>query len=149
MTKDKLKQIERYRYLGNVYPQCNAEWYGIVLSALKEIDKRIYPWYMPRFMKLFFYWLHFYSPWCIKKRVQGKFYYYEISQIKEKFGALRIYDCDEDIYEKAHEESWNTCEMCGSKENLGSTMGWIKRLCEKCAKNQNNKWNIDKLNKKA
>ncbi len=62
-----------------------------------------------------------------------------VHQIKEKFGGLRIY-CNyypEDlskVIQEAENESYKTCEICGTKENVGhTTSGWITTCCEKCA----------------
>lgn len=64
-------------------------------------------------------------------------------QVKEKFGGLRFYidgvDTDEkildDVYRlinNAEDESYRTCEFCGSTENVTQTRGWISTLCELC-----------------
>lgn len=63
----------------------------------------------------------------------------EILQVKEKFGTLRFYTSfytDElhELINKAENESAHTCELCGSKENIGYTCGWITTCCEKCVK---------------
>lgn len=61
----------------------------------------------------------------------------EILQIKEKFGGLRIYtsfstpELDQ-LIDDAEEQSFKTCEYCGSTENVSQTTGWIKTLCRKC-----------------
>ena len=61
----------------------------------------------------------------------------EILQIKEKFGGLRIYtsfstpELDQ-LIDDAEEQSFKTCEYCGSTENVTQTTGWIKTLCSKC-----------------
>lgn len=63
----------------------------------------------------------------------------EIHQIKEKFGGLRCY-CNfvtnelNEIIRNAEYECSNTCELCGSKENVGTTLGWITTCCEDCVK---------------
>ena len=64
----------------------------------------------------------------------------EILQIKEKFGGLRIYtsfstpELDQ-LIDDAEEQSFKTCEYCGSTENVSQTKtGWIKTLCSKCMK---------------
>lgn len=59
------------------------------------------------------------------------------SQIKEKFGGLRFYsDCAPmeiwDLIEESERQSYKTCEMCGSTENVTSEGHWITTLCEKC-----------------
>lgn len=65
-------------------------------------------------------------------------------QVKEKFGAIRIYynvatslliDLAEmtAIIEKAEKLSTQTCEKCGSMENVERTnFGWVKYLCSEC-----------------
>lgn len=61
----------------------------------------------------------------------------EIFQIKEKFGGLRIYtsfstpELDQ-LIDDAEEQSFKTCEYCGSTKNVSQTTGWIKTLCRKC-----------------
>lgn len=65
--------------------------------------------------------------------------YFSISQIKEKFGTLRVYTYGEDeklseLVREAEEASVHVCEFCGSRENVGRTSGYIQTLCEKCAK---------------
>lgn len=63
----------------------------------------------------------------------------QITQIKEKFGGLRFYvshatDELRDMINKAEHESYSTCEICGSKENIGFKMGWIQTICHDCIK---------------
>ena len=60
------------------------------------------------------------------------------TQIKEKFGALRIYvtesnDEVNDLLEHAEVASMGICENCGSSEEV-TTEGksWIKTMCSKC-----------------
>ena len=58
-------------------------------------------------------------------------------QVKEKFGGLRLYtgaatDEQFDIINKAEEESYHTCEWCGSKENITTSGGWLITLCDDC-----------------
>ena len=71
----------------------------------------------------------------------------EIFQIKSKFGELRVYLMDaitgDDIHtpeelkpfiEEVEKEALETCEWCGSKENVhtSSYRGWIRTLCDPC-----------------
>jgi len=58
-------------------------------------------------------------------------------QVKEKYGGLRFYlagadDYIWDLINNAEEESYNVCEICGSKENIGHTQVWIKTVCKPC-----------------
>lgn len=60
-------------------------------------------------------------------------------QIKEKFGGLRFYvesaaNYQHNLIEKAENESYKICELCGSKDKVGQTRGgWITTLCKRCA----------------
>ena len=69
----------------------------------------------------------------------------EISQIKSKFGELRVYLTDyngnlvypEGLYDFIRDcetRASNTCEYCGSHDNVTTTSynGWIRTLCDKC-----------------
>jgi len=63
----------------------------------------------------------------------------EILQIKEKWAGLRIYtnyDTDElhEMIRNAENESYHTCEHCGTKEDVGLLVdGWYQTVCKKCA----------------
>ena len=65
-------------------------------------------------------------------------------QVKEKFGGLRFYigpvDTDKsglvyNLIDNAENDSFKTCEYCGTKENVTTEGGWIKTLCKTCRKN--------------
>lgn len=64
-----------------------------------------------------------------------------VEQVKEKFGGLRFYctyssgiDGIGELLRKAEDDSYETCEYCGSKENVTSEGNWIVTLCDKCRK---------------
>lgn len=69
-----------------------------------------------------------------QKREEDKI---EVTQIKEKFGRLRIYtnfvtkELDKMI-DDAEDESAQICELCGKREDIGQTMGWITTICRSC-----------------
>lgn len=70
----------------------------------------------------------------IAKLDKGTFYF---EQIKEKFGCLRLYFADGNeeigkIIDAAEQESYKTCEHCGTKRNVTSEGSWILTLCKKC-----------------
>lgn len=74
----------------------------------------------------------------------------EAVQVKEKFGGLRFYvtNATDDVYaliEDAEEESYKTCENCGTKKNVTTNEhGWMYTLCKKCRKEKNNtKWRLE------
>ena len=64
---------------------------------------------------------------------------YEVTkflQIKEKYGALRVYVKSDDLYvhgliRMTEAVSAKTCELCGSPGKL-KTSGWMKVRCENC-----------------
>jgi len=69
----------------------------------------------------------------------------QAAQVKEKFGGLRFYidggsDKVHKLIEEAEEESYKTCEGCGTKENVSQTKtGWVKTLCDKCKEERQRK----------
>lgn len=62
------------------------------------------------------------------------------TQIKEKWGGLRIYVDfgTEELYkliDEAEDESYNVCEECGSRENVGMRQtSWYTTMCLDCIK---------------
>lgn len=61
---------------------------------------------------------------------------YRVAQVKEKFGALRVYLTQyrpdlEDLIEEAGEKSEKICERCGGPGSLRQLI-WIKTLCQDC-----------------
>ena len=64
----------------------------------------------------------------------------QIFQIKEKWGQLCVYlnfytDEISKLIDTAEEEASNTCELCGSKENVGMAYeGWLTTECHDCMK---------------
>jgi hypothetical protein len=66
-------------------------------------------------------------------------------QMKEKFGGLRFYTSGEDEFVSglicmASYMCDNTCEGCGTHEDLGITKGWITVRCKKCAEKVGRDW---------
>lgn len=61
---------------------------------------------------------------------------FQFTQIKEKFGGLRVYSNGGDDYTRgligmAECWSYKTCEICGNKGQT-TKHGWLKTICEKC-----------------
>lgn len=63
-----------------------------------------------------------------------------ITQVKEKFGGLRIYvnggdmDAIDDIIRAAERKATFTCEECGAPGVIRNHSGWLKTTCESCTK---------------
>jgi hypothetical protein len=58
-------------------------------------------------------------------------------QMKEKFGGLRFYTNGHDdqvdgMITMAEYLCDNTCQDCGSEQDLGMTSGWVSVLCRNC-----------------
>lgn len=110
MNKKKVKYDEPYELFGI---ECGDGWKEIIQPILDYVDN-----------------------YNIDKSEEERI---TISQIKEKFGTLRVYVNNgteelREIIRNAEHESSITCEFCGSKENIGHTLGWITTCCEKCIK---------------
>ena len=61
----------------------------------------------------------------------------EFTQVKEKWGMLRIYvnSATEECYDMIHEyekKSSHICEECGKKGTNKQTFGWFSTMCTKC-----------------
>ena len=64
------------------------------------------------------------------------------TQIKEKFGGLRlyVYGGNENVYkivDAAEKKSFTICEICGKSGELCSTVNWLKTMCNNCRKDTN------------
>lgn len=59
------------------------------------------------------------------------------AQVKEKLGGLRFYLNHHDnfantLVSESEEIAWETCENCGSTDDIRTTKGYISRLCPPC-----------------
>lgn len=66
-----------------------------------------------------------------------------ITQVKEKFGGLRIYykpghpevrDYCETVVQAAYARAYITCEDCGNTGSQVDVDGWYRTLCPECFK---------------
>lgn len=62
-----------------------------------------------------------------------------ITQVKEKYGELRVYvdhGTDElfDMIDDATDKSIEVCEVCGKPGKLRDIHGWLYTRCDECAK---------------
>jgi ribosomal protein S27E len=116
------KLVNRFWHLGIIYPSCSEQWYIILWMIFTEIERRHYPQWMPVFIM----------------KILAKFKWYQpvfITQVKEKFAQLRIYDCDNDLYDYAIAMSEITCEDCGdTNAKIIERHKWLSTLCDKCNK---------------
>jgi hypothetical protein len=97
--------------------ECDKGWHPIIEEALDKIEDIINK--MPMQDKLDFQ------------------EHFEILQVKEKLGGLRIYinmHPDEiiKVIEEAQEKALQTCEICGKPGKMREIHWWYKTTCESC-----------------
>lgn len=68
----------------------------------------------------------------------------DLMQVKEKYGGLRFYihggdSAIDGMISLAEDMSYNTCEYCGTTENVGTTQGWISVCCATCHQRESNR----------
>lgn len=74
-------------------------------------------------------WLPLVEKVCLVAKDDPEFYF---TQIKEKFGTLRVYATKHlDIIDEVERESASICEVCGSPGRLRDE-GWMKTRCDNC-----------------
>jgi len=129
---------------------CDDGWYDIIdrLSAkLEEENNKITKYKNGRIVKIFKFLYDMleylkinnilYRHWRIKLNRLAYPEHIIAEQVKQKFGSLRFYIniWDDKLHKwinEAEEESINTCEACGSKDQVEMTKGWIRAQCRKC-----------------
>lgn len=142
-NKINMEFYEKYRHIGYSSASVPKGWVPIVEKALIEVEKVMWPWWMPMFLKR---WIHYLATG--NSVVKVKFWWaYRLRQylakgniqdIKEKYAQLRIsfYGVKEigDIIERAEKECDETCQQCGSREGVETVDKgrWYYNLCEIC-----------------
>jgi hypothetical protein len=117
-----IKLVEKYNHLftkGELEPfamfgfECGDGWYPLLEQLISHID-------------------HYF-----KHKYKGVPEGFAIVQVKEKFGGLRFYvhggdDVVHELIRFAENLADQTCEFCGSNQNIMRSQGWIITACEKC-----------------
>jgi hypothetical protein len=98
---------------GSIFLECNSGWFKIIYEALSKIQEHVRELYNA-------------------KHIESK--EIVVTQIKEKYGTLRIYmssedDVIEDIISKAHKKSSKTCEICGKRGKIRGS-SWLYTACD-------------------
>lgn len=106
----------RFKWLNNKEVWCGDGWYKLMWDFMEELEEH----YKLKNEDI--------NTLCI-------------SQIKEKYGTLRIYvsnyiDGVYEIIEKYEDKSEVVCDICGEHGSLHIKNGWVKTLCKKCAAEQ-------------
>lgn len=121
-------QFSKYDYLGVIYPEVPLSWEKHILDMLKLVDHRVRPWFLPKW---------FFNEYCDSDMlisIHNKVYF---TQIKQKFGTLRIYGTFspeiEVIVRRTESLCNNICEECGKSGTENTTIkGWVKNICLEC-----------------
>lgn len=116
---------------GDVKVECDLGWYEIVAALCKNIK-----WYEQNIA-----W-HTEFEQKIRPEYVSNYCALEFTQIKEKFGGLRVYYMGSDEYvqgliDMATKWSYTVCQNCGERGRANDN-GWISVLCDKCRDNENN-----------
>lgn len=140
-----MDSYKKYKHVGISYPGVPQGWVSIVERAIVSIEREMWPQWMPFPLKRFIHWLATGNSvvrvkywWACRLRqflTRGQM----IIDIKEKYATLRIYGyfgkAISSVIELAEIECSNTCQQCGSKDNVRIVdEGWLYNLCEKCSK---------------
>jgi sensor c-di-GMP phosphodiesterase-like protein len=138
-----MKVSEKYRHIGYSYPGVPKGWQKIVEKTTEDIEKAMWPRWIPLFIKRK---IHYLATGNSVVSVKSRFWYKVrkfltkgqiVTDIKDKYATLRIYgyfspEIDE-IVKKAEDQCFATCERCGSQQKV-RTVGknWVYNLCKSC-----------------
>lgn len=136
---------QKYSHVGYSYLSIPKQWESIVRVCIMDIEKLMWPKYLPFWFKrlihylatgnsivrIKYWWAH-----RLRNYLTG---HTMIQQIKDKFATLRIYGYFsqemEDIINKADKQCQSICEYCGSNDDVQiSNTSWIRNVCKKCRK---------------
>jgi hypothetical protein len=138
-----MKISEKYRHVGYSYPGVPKGWVRIVEDTIVEIERAMWPRWIPLFVKR---WIHYMATGNSVVRVKSRFWYKVrtkltknmiITDIKDKYATLRIYGYFNkevgDIISKASKKCSETCETCSSIYGVRAVdYGWVYNLCKDC-----------------
>lgn len=129
------KLIKKYPFLKQA-ESLDYTWYDSIPDGWKTISLK----YFDEIMDL------------LKKN--NKTYFLHFSDVKEKYGSLRIYSyinmsarkTDLDLHDKIEQilyrlehESWKTCIHCGKPAEY-ETKGWITPICKECMEEESTQY---------
>jgi hypothetical protein len=142
-----MKISEKYKHIGYSYPGVPKGWQHIVEKTIEDIEKAMWPSWIPMFIKRK---IHYLATGNSVVRVKYRFWHKVrnkltkgqiITDIKDKFAELRIYGHFgpeiEAIIDRAEDECYRTCERCGGNQNVRTIgKGWLYNLCKNCRYNK-------------
>lgn len=122
--------FKKYRYLCQGNPEVPATWEPLILTMLEKLDAIARHKFIPRF---FLNYLSRTFPQLLEEFMPSIY----ITQIKQKFGALRVYgvftDEAQEIINKTIAICDDTCEFCGNNHTSHVMVkSWVRNLCTTC-----------------
>lgn len=133
----------RYSHVGYSHLGVPNPWKLSVQKAMIEIEKLMWPTWMPFWCKRL---VHYLATGNSVVRVKYWFFYNLrtkltkgalIQDIKEKYATLRIYGLFSNemhqVIKNAEKECARTCEECGSTDEVEvNDTGWLYNHCKNC-----------------
>ncbi len=135
---------KKYRHVGYSYVGLGKGWNPIVEKAVIEIEKAMWSqWWLPLFVKRLIHFLatdnsvvrvKFGWAYRLRQKLTGG---QMITDIKDKYATLRIYAYSgkemNEIIKRVTKECSETCESCGSKDDVQYTdTHWVYNYCAGC-----------------
>lgn len=137
---------KKYRHVGYSHAGVGKGWKSIVEKAIVDIEKVMWVRWLPFWAKRL---IHFLATdnsvvrvkyqWAHRLRNHLTGCGQMIRDIKDKYASLRIYATAgkemQEIIDRAVKECDETCEACGSKDNVQCTdTSWMYNYCDECRK---------------
>ena len=136
---------QKYSHVGYSYLGVPKQWESIVRVCIMDIEKLMWPKYLPFWFKRLIHYLatgnsivrvKYWWAHDLRNKLTGGAM---ITDIKDKFATLRIYGYfSEEMYnliDEADKRCQSICEFCGSNDGVQiSNTSWVRNLCKKCRK---------------
>ena len=138
-----MKFYRKHIHIGYSSASVPGGWVKRVEEALIEIEREMWPRWMPMFLKR---WIHYLATGNSVVRIKYRWAYnlrtkltggQIVRDVKDKYAQLRIYasagEKINDIIDKAVYDCEGICERCSGTENVSVVgRGWYENLCENC-----------------
>ena len=143
LSKEKFQK--KYIHCGYSFLDVPYHWEQHVRKAIVDIEKVMWPQWMPFWLKHIIHWL------ACKNHIYKTNYYWaenlrayltnstRITQIKDKYGGLRIYGYFNDEIDKIVEEAEKACDTCCERCGVNSVKvqtvrigSWYWTYCPQC-----------------
>ena len=149
-----MQTVDKYHHIGYSHPSVNKGWKPIVEKAIIDIEKEMWPSWIPMVIKR---WIHYRATGNNSYKVKNRMFFklrtkltgdMMVTQIFVKFAFLCIYlnrydnQKIQDIISQAEFDCSETCEFCGYKHDEKNKVerttlnNWTYNICEQCIKDK-------------